>query len=118
MTPTGWHDDARFADAVMRFSPAAEPWAVSLKRLEAAVREDAKTLCVKPELTPRRVIYAYRHHPSLWVGSGERNGMRTRRTADVIVSDFMSHCEALNYFKVMFKRIAERKDEECLTKKE
>lgn len=87
MKPTGWNDEARLTDAIMRFSPAAEPLDVSRRRLEAAIRADALALGVEAALTPARVAYAYRHHPALGVGRGERAAPRRRgaKTPEAVI---------------------------------
>lgn len=66
MNPCGYNDETRFFETVWRFSVfPIESWDETMRRLRRAISSDAKELCVKAEMTPQRVVYAYRHHPSL-----------------------------------------------------
>ena len=111
MTPVGFHDELRFADLVMRFAYPAETFAVSCERLASAIKEDAKVLGVPCEMTPMRVVYAYRHHPSLAQERGTRRVLvidHDKRTAQEVLADFTAACEARVYFREMTERIKRR----------
>ena len=66
MKPVGYNDETRFFETVWRFSAfPLESWDETMRRLSRAIAADAKALGVAAEASPQRVVYAYRHHPSL-----------------------------------------------------
>lgn len=66
MKPVGYFDEAVFFGMVFVHSAMPfETYEFSLQRLERAIVSDAKKLGVVAEMSPQRVAYAYRHHPSL-----------------------------------------------------
>ena len=66
MKPVGYNDETRFFETVWRFSAfPLESWDETMRRLSREIAADAKALGVAAEASPQRVVYAYRHHPSL-----------------------------------------------------
>lgn len=115
--PTGYHDPAAFADAVMRFSPAAEPFALSVRRLWGCVKVDAATLGVEAALTPARVVYAYRHHPALRRTLDAPDApRRTPRSAEEVRREFCERAEfrreTRRYLEKVVRRATRRKTKE------
>ena len=89
--PTGYHDPRIFAGTVMRYSPATEPFATSVRRLWEFVQLDALMLRVEAALTPRRVAYAYRNHYALRYleGDARAEDPHGRRVTALAVHDYV-----------------------------
>lgn len=111
MKPVGFSNDEAFVSIVMHYAYPAEPLEVSVERLAATIREDAKALRVACEMSPARVRYAYHHHPSLSQERGTRRVFvvdHDKRTAQEVLADFTAVCEVRAYFREMTERIKRR----------
>lgn len=113
MTPVGFHDELRFADLVMRFAYPSETFEKSCERLASAIKDDAKVLGVPCEMTPLRVVYAYRHHPSL---AQEEDAKvvpvinHATQTVEARLETFTMVSHIREYFHEMAERIKRRND--------
>lgn len=116
MKPVGFSSDEAFVSIVMHYAYPAEPLEVSVERLAATIREDAKALRVACEMSPARVRYAYRNHPSLAQARGVRKVFviphGDPRSAEQRLEDFTMSCRINEYFTEMFQRIRERNKRE------
>lgn len=111
MTPTGWHDDARFYATIFIESPSGEPMDTSRRRLEEAVATCATALGVRAELSPQLVRYAYRHCPRLAAPEGAKVRRRRTATPDEVIAELNARHEMRRYWDEMERRVRRMKTE-------